>query len=284
MTHGSRLWVAVIISACMLFSGIARADQDLSDKQIVIDTIEKIRTSTDEITCYRAALRLASLFNEYISPEEIDDKTIMDITSLIDLPGADLGIVTTIRNLGPRAKIAVPKLLQLLDREDLCFPQMKWFADAIRNALFKIGVTPPSSKCKNQDLSDKQIVIDIVKDIIEKIRTSTDELFRSRAAVRLGILFIENISSEEIDDKTIIDITSLLDMPGAELGIVDTLGIIGPRAKKAVPKLLQLLDKEDICYPQQKLLADAIHEALSKIGVTPPPSKCKDLNILEEKR
>jgi|WetSurMetagenome_2_1015567.scaffolds.fasta_scaffold854574_1 hypothetical protein len=153
MTYSSRFCITVIISAYMLLSGIAQAAQDMSKKQIIIDNIEKIRTGTNSLEIYQTALKLAILLRK-TSPEEIDDKMITDLISLLDLPAARLGIVGGLGHLGPRAKKAVPKLLQILKEEDFCYPQSVSLADVIRSALLKIGVTPPPSKCKEIKIWD----------------------------------------------------------------------------------------------------------------------------------
>jgi hypothetical protein len=148
MARCSRLCIAVIISACMLLCAIAQEDMDISKKQIVIDTIEKIRTGMDPGIRYEAAMKLGLLFRKEISPEEIDDKLLRDIISLLDLPEAEFGIVVALGTLGPRAKKAVPKLLKLLKKRDVCYAQSVSMAAVIRSALLEIGVTPPPSKCK----------------------------------------------------------------------------------------------------------------------------------------
>jgi hypothetical protein len=163
MAQCSKLWVAVIISACMLFSGIARADQDVSKKQFIKDNIEKIRTCTNARICSKTAWDLAILLRYEISPEEIDDEVITDMVSLLDMDGVRYGtaldaIVLAFGNLGPHAKKAVPKLLQLLDKVEVCYPQDVSLADDIRNTLLKIGITPTPTKCKNiEELYDNMV-------------------------------------------------------------------------------------------------------------------------------
>ena len=101
---------------------------------------------------------------------------------------------------------------------------------------------------------------------------------RADAAEHLACL-VQGIAPETVDDKTIEDMVSLLDDPADAVRswVAAALGQLGPRAKVAVPKLLELLPAAD-CDMGDLTSAAAIRPALEKMGVKPPPfdpKKCK---------
>jgi hypothetical protein len=143
---------AIILSAWMFLYDIAWAEQDMSQQQIITDTIKEIRSGATQVRRYEAALQLAILLRKKINPEEISNKTIADIISLLNIPEARLGVVLCLGNLGPRAKAAVPKLLKLLKKKDCSDTDMR-LADTIRDVLPQIGIIPPPPKCNERGLN-----------------------------------------------------------------------------------------------------------------------------------
>ena len=85
-------------------------------------------------------------------PDQVDDRTIADIESLLDSSNDYIRFwaAAALGELGPRAKIALPKLLQLLPVVD-CLQGDLTSASAVRRALMRIGaVKPPFPSCKNR--------------------------------------------------------------------------------------------------------------------------------------
>jgi HEAT repeat protein len=86
-----------------------------------------------------------------VKAQDIDDKTLADIVSLLDSPDDSVRfwVAASLGHLGPRAKAAVPKLLTALKLSD-CFMMGITSASAIRGALVHIGERqPPQPKCTN---------------------------------------------------------------------------------------------------------------------------------------
>jgi len=141
-----RLWFAVVASACLfLLSGTAQTGEPMSKKELT-ETIEKVRTGATSTIRDEAAQHLAEL-TRGINPKDIDDKTITDLVSLLDLREARYWVAVSLGNLGSRAKTAIPKLQQVLAEED-CLRVSKSAAGAIRHALAQMGVKPPPPKCE----------------------------------------------------------------------------------------------------------------------------------------
>lgn len=142
----SKLRFAVIafLLICML-SGTAHGVDKMSKKQIneqLEYTIAVVRTGATSNIRNDAAKHLADLTRE-IAPNEIDDKIIADIVSLLDLPVGRIWVASSLANIGPPAKMAIPKLQELIIMED-CHPLAGLSASfAIRRALERMGVTPP---------------------------------------------------------------------------------------------------------------------------------------------
>ncbi len=88
--------------------------------------------------------------------------------------------------------------------------------------------------------------------------------------------FTQTIDPKKVNDATLGEMVSLLntDDDGVRRWVAAALGHLGPRAKVAVPTLLDLLRKVD-CLEGDLTSAGAIRLALTRIGETPPPQpKC----------
>jgi len=124
---------------------MAHAQGDQLSKQQLADelakTIAEVRTAATPAACSKAAEHLAELTRK-IDPKKVDDKTIADMVSLLDLPPGRYWVAVSLGNLGRRAKVAVPKLLEFLPEED-CAHVDKSAAGGIRYALKRMGVKPP---------------------------------------------------------------------------------------------------------------------------------------------
>lgn len=138
------------------------------------------------------------------------------------------------------------------------------------SALFTVSLSGPVGAIDDQMLTKK------VAETIAKVRTADTVTTRTKHAAKL-VPLIAKIGPEKIDDGTISNLISLLDAPddSVRFYVAGALGILGPRAKAAVPKLLQLLPAAD-CLQGTLTSADAIRQALTRMGVTPPPpAKCR---------
>lgn len=129
-------------------------------------------------------------------------------------------------------------------------------------------VAMPTCEARSKD--DGTLVKQI-QEMIAKIRTSKTPEVRADAAEHLADLTRE-IQPKDVDDKTFNDLVSLMDSTddSVRAGVAAALGFLGPRARPAVPKLLEILPKVD-CLNGTITSADAIRYALKRIGVTPPP-------------
>src|SRR5258706_9922519 len=112
---------AVIASVWMilLLSGTAhtKAGQP-TEKQLteqLTETVAKVRTGATSAARTEAAEHLAEL-TRGIDPNQIDDGTISELVSLLDVPEDSVRywVARCLGNLGPRARIAVPKLQKIL--------------------------------------------------------------------------------------------------------------------------------------------------------------------------
>jgi len=92
---------------------------------------------------------------------------------------------------------------------------------------------------------------------------------------------IRPVNSIFVDDKTVADIISLLDIPDRSVQFWATLALVpfGARAKAAAPRLLVLLQEEDCeiilkggCYCYNGMvLGTAIRPMLERMGIKAPP-------------
>jgi hypothetical protein len=263
------VWAAMVAMAL----NVANATSDPKLMKQLTETIAKVRTSEVSAARTEAAAHLVGLTRK-IDPNEIDDKTLGDLVSLLD--SWDDSVVdaaaVSLGNLGPRAKSAVPKLLEILPGVDCLWVDASSAPD-IRNAIKLIGApTPPPPKCETA--VDPVVWKRRRADAIAEVKTSESSLVRAKAAMRIGYLTFW-LGRNEIDDQTIADLVSLLNIPEEPVreGVARSLGYLGRRARAAVPKLTELLSEVD-CRPQSIDSAEAIRSALRQMDVKPPPPKC----------
>jgi HEAT repeat protein len=108
-----------------------------------------------------------------------------------------------------------------------------------------------------------------------KVRSDKTVDARTEAAEHLAGL-AQKISSQEVTEALVTDITSLLDSPddSVRYWVATALGNLGPAAKAAVHKLEEMLPKAD-CINGAIISANGIRYALIKMGIKPPPPpKC----------
>jgi len=148
LKQASRFWVAVIASALIVsISSTARAQGNHVSRQQLKEqltkTIAKVRTGESSNARTEAAEHLADL-TRGIDPKLVDKGTIADLASLLDVSEDSVRgwVADCLGNLGPRAKMAVPKLLKILPEVECLNVSMSSDGD-IRFALKRMGVTPP---------------------------------------------------------------------------------------------------------------------------------------------
>jgi hypothetical protein len=153
----STLWLLAIMSACLfLLSPAVYAKTgpvvETQLKRKLIETIKKVRNGKTSTSRTEAAEYLETL-TRGMSPQKLDDKTLSEIVSLLETKEDSVRawVAASLGNLGPRAKVAVPRLLKLLPEVD-CLPGSLTSAPFIRGALKRMGETPPPpSDCDEKE-------------------------------------------------------------------------------------------------------------------------------------
>lgn len=117
-----------------------------------------------------------------------------------------------------------------------------------------------------------------ISETVSRVKTGETPDVRRKAAEHLAEL-TQSKDSKKIDDETIDNITSLLDTneDSVRYWVARCLGNLGPRAKRAAPKLQALLAEVD-CLPGSKTSASGIRFALAKMGITPVLPNCGATN------
>jgi hypothetical protein len=145
--NDSKFWYAVTASASLfVLSSMVTAKSTVPLTRQITETIVHVRTgSTNKIRTH-AAEHLFDLTTG-IDPKIVDDATLSSMIALLDIPEESVrGLVAaSLENLGPRAKTAIPKLLEILALPAVtCPPTLDSTSDgAIRGALTRIGAEPP---------------------------------------------------------------------------------------------------------------------------------------------
>jgi len=117
-------------------------------------------------------------------------------------------------------------------------------------------------------------LVEQIKETMAKVRSDKTVEARTEAAERLASL-TQKITTKEVTEALVTDITSLLDSPddSVRYWVATALGNLGPTAKAAVPKLQEMLPRAD-CINGAITSASGIRYALIKMGIKPPPPKC----------
>lgn len=115
-----------------------------------------------------------------------------------------------------------------------------------------------------------------LEEAIAEVRAGKSLNARCKASEKLFDL-LNGIDPMYVSDGTIADMVSLLNNPDDAVrgNVAGVLGVFGPRAKAAVPKLLALLPAAD-CLQGDLTSAGAIRLALERMGVKPPPYNPKN--------
>ena len=144
----ARLWLVLIASACILLlsPGLCAKSHLMPKRQLkrqLLETMAKVRNGKTSNSRTDAAEHLAML-TRGINPYKVDDATLREMVSLLDTQEDSVRgwVAGSLGNLGPRAKLAVPRLLKLLPEVD-CLRGSLTSASAIRVALKRMGQIPP---------------------------------------------------------------------------------------------------------------------------------------------
>jgi hypothetical protein len=117
-------------------------------KRQLSETMAKVRNGKTVNSRTDAAEHLETLTRR-INPHAVDETTLTAMVSLLDTQEDSVRgwVAASLGNLGPRAKVAVPRLLKLLPEVD-CLRGSLTSASAIRLALQRMGeIPPPRPKC-----------------------------------------------------------------------------------------------------------------------------------------
>ncbi len=140
--YGLRYFVVLALLFLMASRGNAATDPVLNG--MLEEDIAIVRASDSPAVRAERAEDLADLIHR-AKPNSVDDKTIADMVSLLDIPDDSVRgwIAGALGHLGRRAKVAAPKLLAVLAEVD-CLEGDLTSAASIRPALRKMGVRPPA--------------------------------------------------------------------------------------------------------------------------------------------
>src|SRR6266404_6237097 len=144
----SKLYLVVIASACFfLLSPVVCAKSGFVPKgrltRQLLETIAEVRNGKTSNSRTDAAEHIETL-TRGINPHKVDETTLTKMVSLLDTQEDSVRgwVAASLGNLGPRAKVAVPRLLKLLPEAD-CLRGSLTSASAIRIALQRMGEIPP---------------------------------------------------------------------------------------------------------------------------------------------
>jgi hypothetical protein len=136
-------FAALFTVLILLLSGTANAAINPHLRKEIEKEIMKVRKAKTVDARTDAADRLARL-TYGVDPTTVDDKTVADIASLLDSPDDSVRgrVAGALGDLGPRAKVAAPKLLAILPKA-YCEPGALPSWGAITLALQRMGIKPP---------------------------------------------------------------------------------------------------------------------------------------------
>lgn len=139
-TMGALVGLAALLA---VLAGHAPARKDVGTTKQLEAAIVRVRSAKTVDARTDAAERVANLTRR-IRPNTVSDKVVGELVSLLDSPDDSVRfwVATALGNLGLRAKVAIPKLRELLPKAD-CLNGAITSASAIRYALIKMGVKPP---------------------------------------------------------------------------------------------------------------------------------------------
>lgn len=110
-----------------------------------------------------------------------------------------------------------------------------------------------------------------IQSLVKKVKNNPTPMSRTEAAEMLA-QSLKKVDPEKVKEQVLDDIIQLLESKeeSVQAWIAVGLGNLGPRAKKAAPKLIRMLPEAERT-DGSLTSASAIRMALTKMGVTPPP-------------
>ena len=130
-------------------------------KRQLLETMAKVRNGKTLTSRTDAAEHLATL-TRGINSHKVDETTLTEMVSLLDTQEDSVRawVAASLGHLGPRAKVAVPRLLKLLPEVD-CLRGNLTSAPFIRLALERMGeIPPPPPKCElNHDVPEQNSLV-----------------------------------------------------------------------------------------------------------------------------
>jgi hypothetical protein len=154
----SRLSLVLIAAACifLLSPGLWAKSHPRPKRQLkrqLLETMAKVRNGKTTNSRTAAAEHLAATLTRGINPHKVDETTLTEMVSLLDTQEDSVRawVAASLGHLGPRAKVAVPRLLKLLPEVD-CLRGSLTSAPMIRLALERMGeIPPPSPNCNAKE-------------------------------------------------------------------------------------------------------------------------------------
>lgn len=271
--------VTTVILSGLLSAATSAQSDTVFKRQIteITAAVAKVRTGATPEERADAAERLADLPSEFMATR-VDDKTLADIVSLLDIPenSVRFWVVVTLGNIGYGAETAIPKLQALLPKAD-CLQGELTVADAVRYALARMHAAVPPPTCGRAEAKGV-LFKKLLTKAIAIVRKGETLDFRIEAAEHLAEL-ARWIRPDKVDGQDVAELVSLLNT-STEMTVrewvVITLRDLGPSAKLAIPDLQKILAAED-CAKEPSMaisLEDSARIALRRMGITQPPSPC----------
>ena len=143
-----RQFVIFFAAIAMFFPEVARASTNHDINQQLRSAVLTVRRMKTLASRRSAAEHLAAVTNER-DCRTVNAETIRSVVSLLDINDdiVQMWVAASLGDIGPRAKIAVPKLLSILSVSDCKMWDLS-SAASIPVALKKMGEIPPPRNCK----------------------------------------------------------------------------------------------------------------------------------------
>jgi hypothetical protein len=138
----------VLITIALTVPDSVRAFAKSDTNQRLMSVIKKVKRERTPAARLTTAEELVSITDGH-DCADITDQTLLALVSLLDLDddGVRMWTAASLGDIGPRANIAVPKLLSILAGNN-CKSWDHSSAATIPIALRRIGVEPPLRNCK----------------------------------------------------------------------------------------------------------------------------------------
>jgi hypothetical protein len=148
ISRSARQFVIFFAVIALFFPEAARASTNHDINQQLKSAVLTVRRMKTVASRRNAAERLAAVTNER-DCRAVSAETIRSVVSLLDINDdiVQMWVAATLGDIGPRAKIAVPKLLSILAVSDCKMWDLS-SASSIPVALRKMGEIPPPRNCR----------------------------------------------------------------------------------------------------------------------------------------